>query len=443
MRRIRESAGVAPPELLSAIRSRALPLRAPDALDPVLERAGAARCVLLGEASHGTHEFYTVRADLSRRLVREHGASFIAVEGDWPDCYRVNRYVKGYADAGGSAREVLHAFARWPTWMWANEEVVDFVEWLRRENQGRPAERRVGFYGLDVYSLWDSLHEAIRYVERVAPEVLPAARSALRCFEPFAEDAAGYARATILMPDWCQQEAVDLLVQVRRAAPEHRGDGDDWHLAAEMNALVVKDAETYYRTMVRSNAESWNVRDRHMAETLDRLMAHHGPQARGIVWAHNTHVGDARFTDMAEQGEVNIGQLARERYGEQNVLLVGFGTHRGTVIAGREWDAPMEVMRTPVARPASWEDVLHDALAGDGLIVLDGDRSPEIVMDARGHRAIGVVYRPEYEYYGNYVPTVLPRRYDALIFVDETQALRPLHLKARVEEAPITYPTGV
>jgi erythromycin esterase-like protein len=444
LRRLEEGATRATPDLLGSIRSLALPLRSAADLDPLMERIGDARCVLLGEATHGTHEFYTWRAELSKRLISEKGFSFIAVEGDWPDCYRVNRYVKGYANAGTSAREVLHAFARWPTWMWANEEVADLSEWLRRYNQARPEEQKVGLYGLDVYSLWDSLYQVMGYLQRVAPEALQAARRALRCFEPYGEDAQEYARATVLVPESCQEEAVNLLGEVRRAAPEYRSDGPDAQFAAEQNALVVKNAETYYRTMVRSNAESWNVRDRHMAETLDRLLAHHGPRAKAIVWEHNTHVGDARFTDMADAGEVNVGQLARERYGEQRVVLVGFSTHRGTVIAGREWDAPMEVMRVPIGRPDSWEDVLHDAGAGDKLLIFDGTRLPEESLARRGHRAIGVVYRPTYDWYGNYVPTALPRRYDALMFVDESRALRPLHVRVREkEEAPETFPTGV
>jgi erythromycin esterase-like protein len=434
----------ASPELLGGVRAHAAPLRSAADLDPLLERIGDARCVLLGEATHGTREFYAWRAELSRRLIVEKGFSFIAVEGDWPDCYRVNRYVKGQRDAGRSAHEVLGTFARWPTWLWANEEVADLAEWLARLNHGRREDRKVGFYGLDVYSLWDSLHQVMAYLQRVSPEALPAARRALRCFEPYAEDARQYGVASVLVPESCQEQAVELLRDVRKHAPEYQTDGLDPTFAAEQNALVVRNAETYYRAMVRSDSESWNVRDRHMAETLDRLLDHHGASARAIVWAHNTHVGDARFTDMADAGEVNIGQLAREKHGEPQVVLVGFSTHRGTVRAGREWDAPMEEMHVPIARPSSWEDVLHDVSADDKLLVFLPGLLPEEALVSRGHRAIGVVYRPEYEWRGNYVPTVLPHRYDALLFVDESHAIRPLHVQPRrEEELPETFPTGV
>jgi erythromycin esterase len=437
-------AASASPQMLAALRGQASPLRSSADLDPLMERIGDARCVLLGEASHGTHEFYTWRAELSKRLIQEKGFSFLAVEGDWPDCYCLNRYAKGYAHAGNSAYQVLETFARWPTWMWANEEVAEFVEWLRRFNHERPESRKVGFYGLDVYSLWDSLHQVMRYLERAAPEALPAARRALSCFEPYGEDVQSYAIATMFAPDTCQHEVVQLLAKVRQAANDFRSDGRDGHFAAEQNALVVKNAETYYRTMIRSNVDSWNVRDKHMAQTLDRLLDHHGQGARAIVWEHNTHIGDARFTDMLNRGELNVGQQAREHYGEDQVVLVGFSTHRGTVIAGREWGAPMEEMRVPVALAESWEDLLHRSLNGDSLLVFDSPRLSEEFLDWRGHRAIGVVYHPEHEQHGNYVPTILPRRYDALVFIDASRALDPLPVRGWAkEEVPETFPTGV
>jgi erythromycin esterase len=427
--------------LIDQIKARSLPLRAERDLDPLLERIGGARYVLLGEASHGTSEYYTWRAAISRRLIEEKGFSFIAVEGDWPDCYRVNRYVKGYRDAGTDARAVLHAFTRWPTWMWANEEIVALAGWLRDHNRDRPPAERVGFYGLDVYSLWDSLYAVMSYLRHVDPSALPAARAAYHCFEPYGEDVQDYARATLLVPESCQDEAVHLLAEMRRRGPTYPDGGREEAFQAEQNALVIKNAEEYYRAMVRGGPDSWNVRDLHMNETLDRLMRLHGPAARGIVWEHNTHVGDARYTDMADEAMVNVGQLVREGHAEEGVVLVGFGSYQGTVIAGKEWEAPMERMPVPPGREGSWEQVLHAAGPENRLLVFD-DPTREM-LEVRGHRAIGVVYHPEYEHFGNYVPTVLPRRYDAFLFLDRTTALRPLHMKPDVRKVPETFPTGV
>jgi len=343
---------------VAAIQTVARPLANEADLGPLLQRIGTARHVLLGEASHGTDEYYTWRRSISERLIAERGFSFIAVEGDWPDCYRINRYVKGYPDAGGSAREVLDQFERWPTWMWANWEVLELVEWLREYNKGQPQERKVGFYGLDVYSLWDSLKAVIDYLQQVEPEAVATAKRAFLCFEPFHEDVQAYARYTAMVPSSCEDEVVRMLADLRRRIPDYPGDGEA-RFNAEQNALVAVNAERYYRTMVRSGAASWNVRDLHMAETLERLMRFHGPQARGIVWAHNTHIGDARFTDMARDGMVNLGQIMRDRRGNADVTLVGFGSHRGTVIAARAWDAPMEQMPVPPAREGSHEDAMH------------------------------------------------------------------------------------
>jgi len=397
--------------------------------------------VLLGEASHGTHEYHTWRAAITRRLVEEHGFNFVAVEGDWPDCYAVNRFVKGRPGAPDDAGEALAVFRRWPTWMWANEEIEDFAARLRARNDGRPEAGKVGFYGLDVYSLWDSLYEVMGYLRKHAPDALAEARRALRCFEPFGEDAQEYARATVLVPHSCRDEVVGLLRKVR-SLPAADGDGRDGRFVAEQNALVAKNAEAYYRAMVRGDGESWNVRDRHMAETLDRLLAHHGPGAKAVVWAHNTHVGDARHTDMADDGMVNLGQLAREAYGRDRVALVGFGSHRGSVIAGEYWGAPWEEMAVPPGREGSWEHVLHEACGGDRLLLFD--RTGGELAAWRGHRAIGVVYRPGREHYGNYVPTVLPQRYDAFLYLDETTAVRPLVPAGREEpeEVPETFPSG-
>lgn len=430
-------------ELTQQVARIALPLDGPTDLNPLLEWIGDARFVLLGEASHGTSEYYQWRARISQRLIREKGFSLIAVEGDWPDCYRVNRYVKGFSDSGTDAREVLEAFVRWPTWMWANEEIVHLAEWLRRHNAGLADHRKVGFFGLDVYSLWESLYAVLGYLRKADPSVLPAARRAFQCFEPFGEDPQHYARSTALVPMSCENEVVALLKELHGEKPRHRADSWEEFFTAEQNALVVKNAEAYYRAMVRGGPESWNIRDRHMTETLERLMRHHGPGARAIIWEHNTHIGDARATDMADEGMVNVGQLVRERHGDDGVFLVGFGSHHGSVIAGKDWEAPMEKMTVPPGREGSWEDVLHRAGDADKLLLLEDVRDTDDFLIERGHRAIGVVYHSEYEHLGNYVPTVLPRRYDAFCYFDETHALHPLHLRPALEKLPETYPWGV
>jgi len=440
-----------PRSLAVDLRRSARPLENAGDLDPLLERIGDARYVLLGEASHGTSEYYTWRAELSKRLIREKGFSFIAVEGDWPDCYRVNRYLKGFPGSGANAFDVLHAFERWPTWMWANREIVDLVEWLRGYNEQRrvPDERKVGFYGLDVYSLWDSMRVVVEYLESKDPQLAAGARRAYRCFEPYGEDEQEYARATYLVPTSCEDEAVAVLRTLRQRAPDYGEDGRESYFNAEQNAFVARNAELYYRTMVRGGSQSWNVRDHHMVDTLDRLMAHHeqfNPEAKAIVWEHNTHIGDARFTNMANAGMVNVGQLVRQAHGADGVVLVGFGSYRGSVVAGDEWGAPMQRMRVPEARSGSWEDMMHEAVgdrASALLVFEDADDGgiPEL-DEPLSHRAIGVVYDPSHERWGNYVPTLIPRRYDAFIFIDETHALSPLHLPVKVGELPDTFPSG-
>ena len=442
----REVKGTGPSDLSVGLRRIARPLESDGDLDPLLDAIGDASYVLLGEASHGTSEFYTWRTRLSKRLIEERGFSFIAVEGDWPDCYRVNRYVKRMPESGSDASSVLHAFERWPTWMWANREVIDLVEWLHEHNARQPDERKVGFYGLDVYSLWDSMRVVMEYLQRIDPQFAIAAKRAYNCFEPYAEDVQEYARATALVPTSCEDEAISVLRELRSKAPQFREDGREGFFNAEQNALVAKNAELYYRTMVRGGSASWNVRDYHMVETLDRLVGHHGRGAKAIVWEHNTHIGDARFTDMARAGMVNVGQLVRQAHERDGVMLVGFGTHRGTVIAAEEWGEPMERMRLPAARQGSFEEAMHDAAVGDALLIFNGgdDGGVPGLDEPIGHRAVGVVYDPDHERWGNYVPTIIPRRYDAFLYIEETRAVDPLHMPIRVDgEVPETYPSGV
>jgi erythromycin esterase-like protein len=422
----------------------ALPLRALDDLNPLLDRVGDARIVMLGEASHGTSQYYRWRADLTRRLVEEKGFSFVAVEGDWPDCFEVNRCVKHRAGAEVDPRRVLDGFERWPTWMWANEEVVDFTRWLRVHNGGRSESDLVGFYGLDVYSLWDSMRELLGYLREHEPQHVEQAVAAYRCFEPYAEDPHSYARATRFAPATCEPQVVELLSRLcaERGARVDGGDPEA-RFAAEENAAVATGAERYYRAMVRGGPDSWNVRDTHMADTLDRLLDLHGAGAKAVVWEHNTHIGDARATRMAAAGMVNLGQLGRERHGTYDVVLVGFGGYRGGVVAGEYWGAPMQRMPVPEARAGSLEQLLHDRVGRDALFVFEPERQAPWLVETLPHRAIGVVYDPDSERYGNYVPTVLGERYDAFLYFDDTGPVRPLHLEPRPGGEAETYPAGV
>lgn len=411
-------------------------------LDKLLDRIGDAQYVLLGEASHGTHEYYTWRSHISKRLILEKGFSFIAVEADWPDCYRINRYVKGYADAGSNALEVLHTFNRWPTWMWANWEIVALTEWLRKYNQSLPYGKKVGFYGLDVYSLWESLDAMMNYLKKEDPQAARVVERAIQCFAPYGEEGQEYAMATKYFSESCRDELIQVLQEVRKKSLSYDHDPEA-SLNTEQNAIVALNAERYYQAMVSFGAESWNIRDTHMAETLDRLVKFHGEGAKAIVWEHNTHIGDARYTDMRQENMVNVGQLTREAYGEKNVVLVGFGSYEGSVIAGDAWDAPMEKMIVPPAKPGSVEALLHNDGLGNQLLIFDNPEIRQRFDKKLGHRAIGVVYHPERERFGNYVPTLLPSRYDAFIFLDRTQALHPLKIHPSGHQTPETFPFGV
>jgi len=423
------------------IRSLATPLEDPAALARLADRVRDARFVCLGEASHGTHEFYQERARLSRTLVEEHGFTWIGVEGDWPDCWRINRWVRGRDDQSLDAHSLLARFERWPTWMWANEDVAEFLGWLRDWNRARPVDQRVGFYGLDVYSLWDSLRAIISWLEQHEPDALPAALEAWRCFAPHHEDPHGYAWSTRLVPESCEPDVVALLVEVRRRAAARQPD-DEEAFDAVQNAEVAVGAEQYYRTMVRGDRESWNIRDHHMADTIERLARRLGPRSKGLIWEHNTHVGDARATDMARAGMVNVGQLVRERHRHDEVALVGFASHRGSVLAAAAWGATETVLPVPEARRGSHEDLLHLALGEPAVLIFGDDRSGPWLSSWLGHRAIGVVYQPRREA-GNYVPTRMGGRYDALIWFEEAVALRPLrHERPPREPEFETQPTG-
>ncbi len=431
-------------EAVNSIKQWAYPLQSKMDLTPLFERIGDARIVMLGEASHGTHEYYTWRTYITKKLVEEKGFNFIAVEGDWPDCYRLNRYIKGYDIDNKSAFKVLHAFNRWPTWMWANWEIMALAEWLSRHNTGLAANKKTGFYGLDVYSLWESMESIMQYLKKTDPAALKVAEEAFRCFQPYQKDEGhSYASASQFVPELCENEVVHLLKEIQQKLPSYNSDYENV-FSTEQNALVTVNAEKYYRSMIKGGPHSWNIRDRHMADTLERLLKFHGDHSKVIVWEHNTHIGDARATDMVAEGMFNIGELARLQHHDKGVVLVGFGSYKGSVIAGRKWGAAMENMQMPEAVGGSWEYLLHKAGASNKLLLMDDYESNEMLMENHiGHRAIGVVYREQYEQYGNYVPSILPLRYDAFIYLDETTALHPLHITPDGQQVPETYPFGV
>jgi erythromycin esterase-like protein len=343
--------------------------------------------------------------------------------------------------------------------MWANREIVDLIEWLRSYNNKviEKEDKKVGFYGLDVYSMWESLDAVIQYLKKNYPDAMKSTIEAYRCFEPYGRDVEEYARATAFIPESCEDEVANMLIEIRRKAGSgedddgrFKADGREAHFNAEQNAVVAKNAELYYRTMMKGGAASWNIRDHHMMNTLERLMKFHGSDAKSIVWAHNTHIGDARATDMVRAKMVNLGQLAREQAGRESVVLVGFGTYKGSVIASKEWGEPMQRMQVPSAIDGSWDSFLHrlnDNNVGRNKLLTFNDidkTEASSLLESKGQRAIGVVYNPSYEGYGNYVETILPIRYDAFLFIDETHALNPLHMPVSPdEELPETFPTGL
>src|SRR2546421_9409204 len=392
--------------IIEAVREAAQPLegRARD-YDPLLKLIGNARFCLLGEATHGTHEFYRERAEITKRLIKEQGFTAIAVEADWPDAFRVNRYVRGLSD-DGNANEALRGFKRFPTWMWRNTVVLDFVEWLRDYNSSlKKGAPKVGFYGLDLYSLYTSIEAVLGYLNKVDPAAAKRALYRYSCFEHFAEDtqAYGYA-ANFGLSESCERDVIEQLIELRRRAADYASrDGrvaQDEFFFAEQNARLVLNAERYYRSMFRGRAESWNLRDQHMAETLAALVTHlntQGQTGKVAVWEHNSHLGDARATYMSDYGELNVGQLVRERYGREAVL-VGFTTYTGTVTAASDWDKPSERKRVRAGLPGSYEALFHDVGLPRFLLSLrDGGPAASALRGPLLERAIGVIYLPQTE----------------------------------------------
>ena len=434
-------------DVINAIRRSAHPItgEATD-FDPLLRVIGDSRFVLVGEASHGTHEFYRLRAQITKRLILEKGFSAVAVEADWPDAYRVNQFVRFEGD-DEDAVDALGGFQRFPSWMWRNADVLDFVGWLRNYNEHRHGGR-VGFYGLDLYSLHASIRAVLDFLDKVDPEAARRARYRYACFENFGEDtqAYGYA-ASFGLSKTCEDEVIGQWMEMRRRAGDlARRDGRlarDAFFFAEQNARLVKNAEQYYRSMFHERVSSWNLRDTHMAETLAALVHHLGAKAKVVIWAHNSHLGDARDTEMGQRGELNLGQLVRERYGKE-ATLVGFTTNTGTVTAASGWDGPAERKHIRPALPGSYEGIFHQAGIPNFLLRLSkSEEATSALREAWLERAIGVIYLPKSERASHYFHAQLPGQFDVVLHYDETRAVEPLERTAAWEtgEVPETYPS--
>lgn len=420
-----------------------------DQFDSVLDRIGGASIAALGEATHGSHEFYTARAEITRRLVEVHGFGAIVLEADWPDVVRVDRYVRGEGE-DATPEDALGDFVRFPRWMWGNSEMVDFVAWLRAYDAEQPPERRVGVYGMDLYSLHASIRAVLAYLDCVDPDAAARARERYACFERFGWDPQLYGRVTGLgLSPSCEEQAVDQVLDMLQKAERHVRDGGlramDAELVAQQNALVVRNAEHYYRAMFAGHVNTWNMRDHHMVETIERLRDHlraSGRPDKVVVWAHNSHVGDARVTEPGRFGQQNVGQLLRERHGEGEVALVGLTTYRGRVTAAPRWDGPAEQKRVRPALAGSWEEKLHrTGVPCFSVVTRDAGRS---LRGWRLNRAIGVVYLPRSEQVSHYFCADLGAQFDVIVHYDETSALVPLERWSTVEAEPgETYPFGV
>lgn len=444
---------MATPDPIAAIRANARPLAggAHD-YDDLLDLVGDARFVLLGEATHGTHEFYEERARITQRLIEEKGFHAVAVEADWPDAYRVNRYVRGQSD-DGDANAALSGFVRFPNWMWRNTDVSGFVDWLRAHNQAgtQDGRRAVGFYGLDLYSLFTSMQEVLGYLDRVDPQAARIARERYACFDHYYEDSQHYGySASLNLSASCEEGVIEQLHQLHQRAYDYmqKDGGEDAFFYAQQNARLVKNAEEYYRTMFRGRISSWNLRDSHMAETLEALAQHlsrDGEPAKIVVWEHNSHIGDARATEVGELGEWNVGELARKAYDGQT-RLIGFSTYEGFVTAASEWDGPAEHKRVRRGMPGSYEALLHDTGMERFLLPLrDAGAARDALMERKLERAIGVIYLPRTERQSHYFSAQMARQFDAVIHIDRTTAVTPLDPGGgwHADEPPETYPEGL
>ncbi|HEY0567644.1 MAG TPA: protein-L-isoaspartate(D-aspartate) O-methyltransferase [Xanthobacteraceae bacterium] len=412
------------------------------AFGALFDRYADRRVVLLGEASHGTSEFYRARAAITRRLIEQHGFSIVAVEADWPDAAAIDRYVRCLPQRAGEA-----PFRRFPTWMWRNTDVLAFIEWMRGHNASQERERRAGFYGLDIYNMAASIEAVLQYLDEVDSEAAAVARERYGCLTPWQREPSTYGRAVLTAGYRKCESAViaqlrDLLQ--RRLAYEE-GDPDSF-LDAVQNARLIASAERYYRIMYYGGAESWNLRDTHMFETLVSVLNARDPSAKAVVWAHNSHIGDARHTEMgASRNELNIGQLCREHFGEEQVALIGMGTHTGTVAAASDWDGDMEIKRVNPSRADSYERQFHDAGVPRCLVDLSEDGAAvRALKRQRLERFIGVIYRPESELTSHYADASMSQQFDGFLWFDETRAVTPLGPEHQPHDGvPETYPFGL
>lgn len=437
------------PDAIDLVRRHAIALDQRHGVGQILDLIGDVDVVLIGEATHGTHEFYDTRAHITRALVASRGFNIVAVEADWPDAYRATRWVRGQG-TDGSAQEALDDFIRFPRWMWRNRVVLHFLEWLHGYNLGKPGQRDAAFYGLDLYSLHRSIDAVLKYLDAVDPVAAERARDRYACFDIFGNDPQVYGHATMrrLEPS-CEREVVTQLVELQRRGADYASrDGRiaaDEYFSAAQNAQLVSDAERYYRAMYASGIESWNLRDRHMMATLEAVMDHTrrmNGAARAVIWAHNSHLGDARATQMGVHGELNIGQLAREKFGVR-MLSIGFTTHSGSVTAASNWDQPAALMAVRPSLAGSYERLFHDTGLPAFALDLRG-AAADVLRAPRLERAIGVVYRPDTERQSHYFMASLSRQFDIVIHYEETRALEPLELWSRHEiDLPDTWPSGV
>jgi erythromycin esterase len=421
------------------IISRARPLSKMKDLNFLMEKLKNKRIVMIGESTHGTKEFYEWRWNISKELIENYGFNFISIEGDWPYCKGINQFIHGKTNL--SAHDTLIHASRWPSWMWANTEMLSFIEELRDYN--RRSKRLVGLYGLDLYSFFDSMEEVVLHIRDVDPNLAKKLSRFYSCFDSYRPDEKAYLKAILSENKGCEEEVVKALQTILC----ERIDRDEHFFQATQNAYIVMNAEKYYRSMVTQELDhAWNIRDEHMADTLEMLLDHYGSESKGIVWAHNTHIGDYRATDMVSRGEINLGGLMRERLGAERVYLLGMSTSYGRVTASTAWRGPTLNLEIPKPQLGSIESVFQKV--GENLktkmFCLDFDNidphSP--LRDFKGHRAIGVVYWPGHESRGNYVPTKIAERYDGILYIEETQGVTPIQVMIRPEQIPDTYPFG-